>query len=459
MILERQPDKAYQQDTGGADERQAAVAFSSRGRGRFRAGGDAVRRRPDRGLDALNLLLAASGALYAAFLPPFLAGHGWSQEQIGAVLAGATVAAMACQVPAGLLVDLLGRHRRAALTLAVALLAAPPLAMVAAPRFGPVLLALLAQAGAASLLTPAVAAISLAVAGRAHFANRVGRNSRYGSIGAALGALAMGLCLDLGPSSASLWLAALATLPTLMAIRAIGPDRVTLSRHGVAPTAEARHAASPGPGAGLRALLGDRRLAVFALCVAGFSLGDTGGMQIATVAASARAGAHAGLAIAAFAIVPQIVAAAIAPAVSRAADLHGRRMVLLAGFLALPLRDALFAVFGGAALVPAQMLEGFGGAIFGMMLSLVAADLTRRSGYYTLCLSLLGLASGLGAAASSALTGVVAQHLGGHVAFAVLAGCALAAAAGVAWVMPETASPPLARRRPRRRGIGPGWPR
>ena len=99
-------------------------------------------------------------------------------------------------------------------------------------------------------------------------------------------------------------------------------------------------------------------------------------VQLAAVEATQRMGMQAGLVIAAFVIVPQIVAAWLAPAIGRFADLWGRRTVLLAGFATVPIRNALFAVIRHpVGLIPVQALEGAGGAVFGIMMPLVAADL------------------------------------------------------------------------------------
>jgi MFS family permease len=89
-------------------------------------------------------------------------------------------------------------------------------------------------------------------------------------------------------------------------------------------------------------------------------------------------------------------------------------------------------------LVPVQVLEGAGGAAFGVMMPLVAADLTQGKGHYTLCLSLVGLAAGAGTAISTALAGWTADHYGRHAAFWVLAAAGVAAVALVALAMPET---------------------
>jgi hypothetical protein len=76
--------------------------------------------------------------------------------------------------------------------------------------------------------------------------------------------------------------------------------------------------------------------------------------------------------------------------------------------------------------------------VFGVMLPLVAADLTRGTGRYNLCLGLLGLVGTLGAAASTTFAGIVADAWGRPAAFWALGVAGFAAAVLVLWAMPET---------------------
>jgi MFS family permease len=96
-----------------------------------------------------------------------------------------------------------------------------------------------------------------------------------------------------------------------------------------------------------------------------------------------------------------------------------------------------------------QVLEGLGGATFGVMLPLVAADLTGRRPTYTTCLSLLGLAAGAGTAVSTALAGWTADRFGRSAAYWALAAAGIVAVALVALAMPETRE--VTKRRSRRR--------
>jgi len=386
-------------------------------------------------MDWLNLLLACMGSAYGAFIPVYLTSQAWTQTYIGAVLTVGMVASMASQVPAGLLVDALGRRRRLVLYWAAAATGVVPVVLAFMPRHLPVLMAMTAQAVAGSVLSPAIAATSLALVGRGGLGERAGRNGRYGSIGAGLGAAVMGASGYFGSLRLAFVVAALLTVPALLAIRAIGPDV------GEPTVADVRQ---PGLVRPFR-LLRDPRLLIYAGCVALFQVASIAVIQLSAVDVTARLGARGALVIAAFVIVPQVVVAAISPWIGREAERIGHRPALLAGYATVPLRGVLFATIGNPYwLVPVQVLEGLGGATFGVMLPLVAADLTQGKGNFTLCLSLLGLAGGAGTAISTALAGWCSDRFGRTAAFWVLAVAGMAAVALVAAAMPETRRPPKA---------------
>ena len=84
------------------------------------------------------------------------------------------------------------------------------------------------------------------------------------------------------------------------------------------------------------------------------------------------------------------------------------------------------------------MFDGLGAAVFGVLIPLVVADVTRDTGNYTTCLGITGLAVGSGATLSTAAAGLVADHFGASAAFLSLAGAGLCATLFVWAVMPET---------------------
>ena len=89
-------------------------------------------------------------------------------------------------------------------------------------------------------------------------------------------------------------------------------------------------------------------------------------------------------------------------------------------------------------LVAIQALDGVSATVFGLIVPLIAADLTRRTGYLNLAIGALGLAAGLGATASTTAAGWLADTLRAPAAFLGLALVGLAALATVWLMMPET---------------------
>ena len=81
-------------------------------------------------------------------------------------------------------------------------------------------------------------------------------------------------------------------------------------------------------------------------------------------------------------------------------------------------------------LVMMEVLDGVSGAVFGLMVPLIAADVTRRSGFLNFGISSLALAGGLGATFSTTAAGWVADTMGAPAAFFGLAHGRLGRAAG-----------------------------
>ena len=91
-----------------------------------------------------------------------------------------------------------------------------------------------------------------------------------------------------------------------------------------------------------------------------------------------------------------------------------------------------------AVLVSIQLLDGIGAGIFGVLSVLVVADLTRGTGRFNLTNGAISTATGIGAALSNAISGVMVQAVGYNGAFLVLAGLATLAALWFGLMMPET---------------------
>jgi MFS family permease len=377
-------------------------------------------RRSLRGLDWLNFFVANAQTGFGPFIAVYLTTKAWTQVEIGEALSLGTAAAVLSQIPGGAVVDRLRDKRLAAGAAGIAI-ALSAILFAAAPTKFAVMVAELLHSFASSMLGPALAAISLAIAGRAALGDRLGRNARFAALGNGIAAGVLGACGAYVSSRAVFWLTAALMLPGLLALRVISQSDV-LPRHALNP---AQAAVSRNLFRDIFSLLTSRRVLAFAGCVALFQLANTALLPLVGNELARAAGDQANLPIAACIMLPQAVVAVISPWIGRTADRTGHRLVLTLGFAALPLRALLLAATSDdpALLVAVQAMDGLSAAVLGVMLPLVAADLTRGTENYNLCMGVLGLAVAIGATLSTLIAGLIAGRLGNTAAFMALAGC------------------------------------
>jgi MFS family permease len=408
-------------------------------------------RSSERGLDWFTFFVADIQTGFGPFLAVYLTTQKWNQADIGLILAIGSLAGLLSQLPAGWLVDLAPSKRRVAM-LAVAGIALSALLIALYPSFAGILLAKLLHVASSAVLGPAIAAITLGLVGYAAVGARLGRNARFASIGNGLAAAVMGACGYLiSPQAVFLVTAGLA-LPTLAALRAIREEDIdpVLADGGV----QIEEVRSVPASALLGALLRKRALIVLTLGLFLFHAANAYMLPLLGTQMAMRsdrlllpilnieinAGQWASALVALCIVVPQLVVALIAPYVGRLAQTKGRRPVLLVGFAALPARAAILALNSDPlVIVAAQMLDGICGAVLGVLVPLSLADIARGTGRFNLAQGIAASATGIGAAASTAVGGYLATRFGSGIAFLGLAGTAAAAFLTLLVAMPETA--------------------
>jgi MFS family permease len=388
----------------------------------------------ERGLDWLNLFVANIQTGFGPFIAVYLTSRGWTLTAIGVALSFGTLTAMASQVPAGALVDAIPRKSLVAGVSVLAFTAsALCLALHPTPLF--VYLAEALHGFSSCTLAPAIAAMSLAVAGRSHLELRLALNARYASIGNGVGAALMGAASYYISDRSVFFLTAVLTLPALAAL-------VPLRRLDEAVARTRRDGAADAEPIGW--VLRDRRLLLFALCATLFTLGNAAMLPLASSELTRRAATAGSLFIAASIVLPQVIVALFSPAMGRLAKRRGRRIALALCCGALALRGGLFAVVSDPLpMVLVQALDGVAGAGFGVLVPLVTSDIAGRSGHFNLCLGLVGFAIGLGATGSTALAGWAADRFGGPFTFASLGAIGLVALLVACCAMPETRPPSI----------------
>jgi predicted MFS family arabinose efflux permease len=385
-------------------------------------------------LDWLNFFLAdvrdGLGPYLAIYL---LAVHQWEPASIGLVMSLTGISALLTQTPAGALIDRT-TAKRAVVVVAALLVTGSCLLLPWLTDFGWVAATQAISAIAGSVFAPAIAAISLGITGPAAFTRRIGRNESFNHAGNACSALLAGGFAYLFGPVAVFYLMAAMTVGSIVAVSRVSARAIDHEvARGFVPQLPHEQAS------GWQVLLSSRPLLIFALCCALFHLANAAMLPLVSQKLSAINLQMATPLTSACIVAAQLVMVPMAMLVGLKADRWGRKPLLMAGFLILPLRGALYTLSDDPYwLVAVQLLDGIGAGLFGALLPVVVKDLTQGTGRFNVSLGALSTAFGLGAALSPGLAGLVVQGAGYDAAFLTLAGIA-ALAFLLLWLgMPET---------------------
>jgi MFS family permease len=395
-------------------------------------GDEAMYRAGRHNVYALNFFVAAMQTGFGPFVAVWLVGQGWSLTEVGVALSIGTIAGLAAQIPGGALVDRM-RLKRPITAVAVVVLGVAALLIGIRPTLPSVWAAEILHSAGSAIITPAIAALTLALSGHDSFSDRLGGNARYAALGSAGAALLFGLAAThFGDGSIFIITAAL-TLPAVLAVLSVRRGLVQATPEHHRAIAPAREQENPP-----WFIFRNPTFHVFALCVILFQLGNAGLLSLALGELSERDQAS-GFVVSGSIIVPALVVALCSPWAGAAARCLGRRAVLTIGFFALPARAVLFAFhLGPEAVIVFEVLDGVSATVLGIMIPLIAADLTAKTGHLNLAIGTFGLAGGLGATFSTTVSGWIADRMGAEAGFLSLALVGAAAAALILFAMPET---------------------
>src|SRR6202453_1289404 len=394
-----------------------------------------------RALEATNFFLADVQTGLGPFLAAYLAGAGWEPGRVGMALTISGIITVVLQAPAGAIVDQL-KSKRLILLLASAVLAlaAVLLSVTAAPWA--VYTSQMLIGGAGPFLGPTLAAVTMGIVGVTFFDRQFGKNQSFNSAGNVACALLIAGMSPLFGNPAIFITAAVLTIPTVLAIRAIKSKDIDyeLARGG-AIQVDGREV--PARASVMRTLFGDRVLLVFLACAFLFHFANAAMLPQLGEMLSHGARASAAPFMSACIIVTQVVIMCFAPSIGRFANLHGRKPVLMVGFGVLPVRALLYTLTHNTeSLIAIQILDGVANAIFGVVSILVVADRTRATGRFNLVQGALATAVGLGAALSTTFGGKLIQHFSYRISFLCLGAIAALAFVLLWTAIPETLTSP-----------------
>lgn len=392
--------------------------------------------RNNRSLDGLNFFLAdvrdGLGPYLAIYL---LAVHKWDPASIGLVMTLAGIAALVTQTPAGALIDRT-RSKRLVVVVAALLVTAGCLVLPFIHSFTWVAVTQSLSAIAGSVFAPAIAAISLGITGPKAFTRRTGRNETWNHAGNACAALLAGGCSWLFGPIAVFYLMAFMAAASIVAVSFVDGSAID---HEVARGFDPGVQQANEQPSGVAVLLHNRPLSVFAICCGLFHLANAAMLPLVSQKLSQIDIQLATPLTSACIVAAQLVMVPVAWLVGAKADSWGRKPLLLAGFIILPLRGVLYVLSDNPYwLVGVQLLDGIGAGAFGALLPLVVKDLTQGTGRFNVSLGAISTVFGLGAALSNGLAGLVIREAGYSAAFLTLAAIAALAFVLLWLAVPET---------------------
>jgi MFS family permease len=190
-----------------------------------------------------------------------------------------------------------------------------------------------------------------------------------------------------------------------------------------------------------RDLFKDKRILVFAAAIVIFYFANAATLTLVgeILAKDQPNGRSSAWQVSAAVIVAEVTMIGVAAVVGKLATTWGRKPLFLVACVALVLRNGLSVVnHNPYYLIGLQVLDGIAAAIYGVLLTLVTADLAKGTGRFNFLQGAIQSCMGLGGFLSNGFFGFLAKSRGFNAAFLGLSGAAVVAGALYQTKMPET---------------------
>ena len=388
-----------------------------------------------RALDALNFCNAGIQTGLGPFMAIFYtAVRHWNPGQIGVLIACQSLSGIAVQSLVGNWVDE-SHHKRLMTAVAGTIVAFGALGIVLLPSYAVQILVQLVIGLAVTVFPAATAAFALGMVEEDKLTSRVARNEGFTHTGNLFFAIAAG------------------AVGTLLALQGIFIAAAVFAA-GMAPSVwfikekDVSHEAARG-GSGdeetkehtsYKDLLKDSRILTFTLAVVLFYCANAATLPlVGEILSQGKKGRSSAWQVAASVIVAEAVMIGVAMVAGKLADQWGRKPLFLIGFATLALRNGLTVVnHNEYYLIGLQVLDGVAMGLYGVLLTLVTADLAKGTGRFNFLQGAVQSAMGLGGVLSNSLFGWIAKAFGFNAGFWGLTAVAVLGGAIYQAKMPET---------------------
>jgi MFS family permease len=372
-------------------------------------------------LCALNFFMADVRDGLGPFLGVFLQQQDWSPAEIGLVMTIGGLVGMIATTPAGALVDKTKAKRAIMVVAALAIIVAS-FVILFVPDFVVTAVAQAVSGIAGAAIPAAIAGITLGLVKQKGYAHQLGRNEAFNHAGNMTAAILAGVFGYLFGLSAVFVVMAAMAAASIAATAAIDPRQID---HRAARGLSEQEGT---PASGFSVLVTSTPLIILGFTAMIFHLGNGAMLPLLGQALVARGAGDPSAFTSATVVIAQLTMIGTALLAARLAEQRGYWIVFLIALLALPVRGVVAAlVTGPIGLGPVQVLDGVGAGMLGVAVPGLVARILARSGHVNAGLGAVMTMQGIGAALSTTLGGVVAEHFGYATAFLVLGGVAIVA--------------------------------
>ncbi|WP_444897504.1 MFS transporter [Microbulbifer sp. SSSA005] len=379
-------------------------------------------------------VVAGLGPYLAIYL---LSAMHWKPGDIGVVLAIGGVTTVLLQTPAGAFIDST-RFKRGLIATCGIIIGIVSITIVEFTSHKPLIyLSQVLMGGAIAFVAPSIAAITLGVTSDKNFTYQTSANQASNHAGNVFAAgLAAILALTISGQGV-FWL--MAVMGALMAISVAFIPGKSID-HIRARGGEHKDVEGKAQPSGFKSLLSDRRLVALAVSVFLFHFGNAAMLPLVSQKLSINSNADIAIAFTSACIIAaQFMMMLMSFLCAAKADTWGRKLIFLIGFFINPVRALLFmSTDNPYFLVAIQSLDGVANGIFGVIIILMCADLTRGTGRFNVTQGAMAALVGIGSACSNFSAEYIVQYFGYGVAFLTLGAIALIAGTFFLIFVPET---------------------
>ena len=386
-------------------------------------------------LDALNFFNAGIQTGLGPFMAIYYASaRHWNPGQIGTLLAIQSLSGVALQSVVGNVVDN-SQNKRYITAGAALIVTLGCIGIVLAPNFWWECAVQFGIGVAVTVFPAATASFALGLVEKDKLSERVSRNETIthgGNVLYAALAAVVGQLIAIGTMFYAAAFFAAGMIGSSLAIRKNDVNHEAARAGDESGSGEQR--------TGWHDLLKDRRILIFTATVVLFNVSNAATLPlVGQLLGQGKKGASIWQ-VAACVMVAEVVMVGVAALAGKRADKWGRKPLFLFAFAVLAVRNVLtIASHNQWYLISLQSLDGIAAALYGVLLTLVVADLAKGTGRFNFLQGAVQSSMGLGGFLSNAAFGWVAKAMGFGASFI---GLGIAAAGGgllYFCCMPETA--------------------